>query len=88
MQPGASRAGVVGLHGDELKVRVTSPPLDGRANSELCEVLAAVLGVRARDIRVDGGHSSRSKSLVVAATTASVSAALAPWIGPDAAPRR
>ncbi len=42
--PGASRAKVVGLHGDELRIRVCSPPVDGRANVELCTVLADALG--------------------------------------------
>ncbi|MEZ5272137.1 MAG: DUF167 domain-containing protein [Ilumatobacteraceae bacterium] len=88
VQPGASRAGVVGMQGEELKVRVASPPLDGRANAEVCEVIAAALSLRAREVRVDGGHTSRSKTLVIAAPADAVAHALAPWIGPDGAPRR
>jgi uncharacterized protein (TIGR00251 family) len=86
--PGASAAKVMGLHGDELRVRVCSPPIDGRANDELCEVLAAALGLRARDVTVVAGHSSRSKLLLVAAPQADVWAALSPWIGRSEAPER
>lgn len=64
--PGASRAGVAGLHGDELKVRVNSPPVDGRANDELCAVVAGMLGLRPRDVQVTAGHTARSKQVVVA----------------------
>ena len=35
VQPGAKRTEVVGLHGDELKIRLTSQPIDGRANDAL-----------------------------------------------------
>jgi uncharacterized protein (TIGR00251 family) len=62
---GAGRAGVVGPHGDELKVRVCSPPVEGRANDELCAVLADALGVHVRDVRIVGGATSRSKLLIV-----------------------
>lgn len=63
--PGASRAEIVGLHGDELKVRVTNPPVGGRATAEVCTVLAEALGVRASTVRVVGGAMSRSKRLWV-----------------------
>lgn len=35
VQPGASRAGIVGLHGDALKARVTEAPRDGLANRDV-----------------------------------------------------
>ncbi len=53
--PGASRANVVGLHGEELRIRVCSPPVDGRANEEVCEVLADALGLRTREVTVVAG---------------------------------
>lgn len=33
IQPKASRDSIVGVHGDELKVAITAPPVDGRANA-------------------------------------------------------
>lgn len=40
IQPKASRDSLVGLHGDELKVAITAPPVDGRANAHLVKYLA------------------------------------------------
>ena len=39
IQPKASRDSIVGLHGDELKVAITAPPVDGQANSHLVKFL-------------------------------------------------
>jgi len=84
--PGASRAALVGLHGEELRIRVCSPPVDGRANEELCEVLAAALGLRRRDVTVVSGHASRSKQLLVTLDETQTTRRLAPWIGPVIGP--
>lgn len=86
--PGSSAAKVVGLHGEELRLRVCSPPLEGRANAEVAEVLAAALGLRAREVQLAAGHTSRSKQLVVQLPPAEVLRRLAPWIGPESAVER
>lgn len=86
--PGASTAKVMGLHGHELRVRVCSPPVDGRANEEVATVMAKALGVRARDVHLVGGHTSRSKQLFVALSVAEVQDRLSPWIGPESVPDR
>lgn len=38
IQPKASRDSIVGLHGDEVKVAITAPPVDGQANSHLVKL--------------------------------------------------
>lgn len=86
--PGASAAKIVGRHGDELRVRVCSPPVDGRANEEIVKVIAAALGVRGRDVELIAGHSARSKQLAVALPPSVLAERLAPWIGPEQAPDR
>lgn len=86
--PGASRAAVVGLHGDELRIRVCSPPVDGRANDELCAVLADALALKVRDVRVVAGHTARSKQLLVALDAATTARRLEPWIGRSTAAER
>lgn len=83
--PGASAAKVVGLHGGELRVRVCSPPVDGRANQEIERVVARALGLRAREVEVLAGHTSRSKQLLVHLEPAELGRRLQPWIGPDSA---
>ena len=64
--PGASRASVVGPHGDALRVRVAAPPERGRANDAVTELLAAALGIRPADVRVERGHAARRKTLRIA----------------------
>ncbi len=60
-QPGARQTLIQGLHGDALKIRVASPPLDGRANDEIRRFLANVLQVAQRDVTIVSGEKSRSK---------------------------
>ena len=58
VQPRAGRSELVGLHGTALKVRVTAPPVDGRANAATAAVLAAALRVApSRVVLASGGHS-------------------------------
>ncbi len=63
VQPGASVSEVTGLHGDRLKVRIASPPLDGRANAALVAWLAARTGVPPRAVRLVHGSRSRQKTV-------------------------
>lgn len=65
VQPGARRPGVVGRHGDAVKLRVSAPAAAGRANRAVCELVAAVLGARPADVSVVSGASSRRKRLAV-----------------------
>lgn len=61
VEPRSSRAGVVGPYGDALKVKLTSPPVEGRANRELIEVLAKEFGVSKKDVEIISGQSSKNK---------------------------
>jgi uncharacterized protein (TIGR00251 family) len=63
VQPGARRDAVVGRHGDALKVRVTAPPVGGRANQAVLRLVAAALGVPTASVEVASGASSRRKRL-------------------------
>jgi len=61
VQPGAGRSGVVGRHGDALKVRVAAPPQGGRANAACISLVAATLGAKEAAVELVSGASSRSK---------------------------
>ncbi len=63
--PGAARDRVVGPLGDALKIQVSAPPEGGKANAAVCEVLAAALGVGARDVQVVSGHGNPRKVVCV-----------------------
>ncbi len=68
-QPRASGSEIVGLHGDQLKVRIAAPPVEGAANTELIKLLAKVLGVSRSALRVVRGEGSRSKVVRAEGTT-------------------
>ena len=59
--PNAPRSEVVGWLGDALKVKVHAPPVEGRANEALCEVLAEALGLPKRAVSVARGDTSTRK---------------------------
>jgi len=61
VQPRSGRAAVVGRHGAALKVRVTAPPVDGRANDATCALLARTLGVKDGAVSLVSGAASRTK---------------------------
>ena len=63
VQPGAARAGVTGVHGDALKVRVSAPAAGGRANAAVVELVAAALGMPRRDVTIVSGQTGRRKRL-------------------------
>ena len=64
-QPGARRNGVQGEQAGALKVAVTAPPQDGRANEALAEVLRAALGLKRSQLELVGGATSRDKRFLV-----------------------
>jgi uncharacterized protein (TIGR00251 family) len=64
--PRASKAGIQGLHGHALKVRLRAPPVDGKANTALIEYLAEVLDVPQRNISILSGETARHKRVLVA----------------------
>jgi uncharacterized protein (TIGR00251 family) len=59
--PGASRAGVVGRHGDAWKVRVAAPPEGGRANDAVVHLLADTLSLPREAVTLVSGHGARDK---------------------------
>lgn len=61
VEPRSSKSGIVGPYGDALKVKLTSPPVEGKANKELIEVLAKAFGVAKKDIEIISGESSKNK---------------------------
>ena len=65
VQPGVKKSGVVGEHGDALKVRLAAPPVDGKANAALIEFLAARLGVARAQVTLKSGQTSRRKVLEI-----------------------
>ncbi len=69
LTPRADRDAVGGFEagaaGEVLRVRVTAPPADGRANAALVRLLASRLGVPLSDVRVVAGLGARTKVVAV-----------------------
>lgn len=61
IQPRAKREEIVGLRAGAVVVRVTAPPVDGKANAALCRLLARRLGVPPSAVAVVQGHGARDK---------------------------
>jgi len=62
VQPRASKDEIVGPHGDAVKVRITAPPVDGKANAHLIAFLAKTFGVPKQRVSLIGGKTSRRKT--------------------------
>ncbi|HRO68056.1 MAG TPA: DUF167 family protein [Pseudobdellovibrionaceae bacterium] len=61
IQPKASKSEIVGPHDGALKIRIQSPPVDGKANETLIEFLAKTLGLSKRSVRLTKGETNRHK---------------------------
>ena len=65
LTPRASRDAIAGFEGETVRVRVTAPPVEGRANRALVRLLAKRLGVPRGSVRVVAGQASRNKVVAV-----------------------
>ncbi|PHR24581.1 MAG: YggU family protein [Desulfotalea sp.] len=70
VQPKGSKTRIVGLHDQRLKIAVSSPPVDGKANKEVVRFLASVIGVGKKDIVIKAGLQSRKKTVLVSSVSA------------------
>jgi uncharacterized protein (TIGR00251 family) len=65
IQPRASKSEVCGIQGDALKIRLTSPPVDGAANKLCREFLAELFQVSKSAVEIISGESSRHKRVKI-----------------------
>ncbi len=65
VQPRASRNRLVGLQGDELKVSLTAPPVDGVANKACCALFARLCRLPKSNVTLIAGETSRHKRLLL-----------------------
>ena len=68
--PRASKSEIIGEYAGALKVKLTSPPVDGAANSELIKLLSKKFGVSKADVEIVSGHSSKTKKVSLYGVTA------------------
>jgi uncharacterized protein (TIGR00251 family) len=74
--PRASRCEAAGIQGDALKLRITAPPVEGKANEECVRLLARLLDVKRAQVEILAGRTARTKTVAVAGIRAEAVAKL------------
>jgi uncharacterized protein (TIGR00251 family) len=65
IRPRASKDAIVGQHGDRLKITITAPPVEDKANKHLIKFLAKYFGVPQNQVKIVKGETSKNKSILV-----------------------
>ena len=63
--PRSSKSELAGIQEDALKVKITAPPVEGKANEECIKLIADKLGVRKSRVAIIAGHKSKRKIIAV-----------------------
>lgn len=69
--PRSSRCELAGIQENALKLKITAPPVDGKANEECIKFLADKLGVRKSRVAIIAGYKSKRKTIAVSGLTGS-----------------
>ncbi|NOX25760.1 MAG: YggU family protein [Deltaproteobacteria bacterium] len=69
VQPRAAKNGFVGIHDGAIKLRITAPPVDGKANSMIIAILAKLLRRPKADISLTSGQQSRKKRFKISGSS-------------------
>ena len=67
LQPKASKDEFAGLHGERLKIRLTAPPVEGKANAHLLAFLGKAFGVAKSQVSLESGELNRQKRVRIRA---------------------
>ena len=70
VQPRASRNAIAGVVGDAVKLAITAPPVDGKANQAVIEFLAELFGVSKSSVTIVSGETGRNKVIAVRGVSA------------------
>ncbi len=65
VQPGAKKSEICGLHDGHIKIKIHSPPVDGKANDALIVFISKLLGVSKSSVCVISGEKSRIKKIKI-----------------------
>ncbi|MDF1577110.1 MAG: DUF167 family protein [Desulfurivibrionaceae bacterium] len=65
VQPKSSRTKVAGLHDGAIKLMITAPPVDGKANTQVTTFIAKILGLAKSAVTLQSGHQSRRKRIAL-----------------------
>ena len=65
VQPGASKNQIVGVQENALRIRISAPPLQGKANKALIQFLSKQLTVKRNQVEIITGHTNKTKTIHV-----------------------
>lgn len=65
VQPKASRNEIAGLHNNALKLRLTTPPIEGRANKAVIAFIAKLLHLPKSSVTIRSGLQNRHKEILI-----------------------
>ena len=63
--PKSSRNLIVGIHNDELKIKISAPPVDGAANKMCIKFLSKLLNIPKSNLKILAGKSSKHKQILI-----------------------
>lgn len=67
--PRSSRCEIAGIQDDALKIKITAPPVDGKANNECIRFLSDRLGIKKSRITIISGQTSKNKRIAISGVT-------------------
>ena len=65
VQPRASKNRVAGMHGSAIKIYVTAPPVENKANDAVIHLVASLLGVPKSSVSIKSGRQGRNKKVLI-----------------------
>ncbi len=65
VQPRASCTKIMGVHAERLKIKITAPPIDGKANAEIIKFLSKLFKVAKSQVQLMSGETSREKRFCI-----------------------
>jgi hypothetical protein len=65
VQPRSSKTGIAGMHGSAIKVFVTAPPVENKANTAVIHVIADLFNVPKKSVSIKSGMQGRHKTVLV-----------------------
>ena len=65
VQPRASRNRIAGMHGNAIKICVTAPPVENKANEAVIKFVAGLLGIPKSTVSIKSGRQGRNKKVLI-----------------------
>lgn len=65
VQPKSAKTAIIGMHGEALKIKLNAPPVEGKANKALIQLVAKLLRCPKSAVEIISGQTSRNKRLLI-----------------------